>query len=110
MGDTFDRFTPPDRGRFGDNESAPDPKPRGPKITGSSDLKDLELVLHHQTQSAVLVSTGSIGTKPVWIPKSQCEFVATGRYPQIWNDGRRKIAPEVLLRLPEWLGRDKGLI
>lgn len=107
--DAFDAFTPPDRCRFGDNELAPDRAPR-PRVTGASDLKDIELALHHETGAAVLVSTGGQLHKPAWVPKSQCQVEKTGRYMSVWNDERRKSAEVVIVTLPEWLAREKGLL
>jgi hypothetical protein len=106
--DTFDRFQPPERGRFGDNEMA---QPRsGPRVTGASDLKDLELHQHAKTAKAVLVSDGKHGSKPQWLPLSEVEIVDTGRSGKIWNDDRRSWAPIVIVTLPEWLAREKRLI
>ncbi len=42
-----------------------------------SDLIDIEMKLHHQTQWAILVSDDGDHKNAVWIPKSQCEFVET---------------------------------
>lgn len=108
-GDAFDKFQPPDRGRFGDNEAAPRTA-RGPRVTGASDLKDLELLRHAKTDSAVLVSDGRTDHKPQWLPLSQVEVEETGRTEHVWNDDRRSYAPVVKVTLPEWLARDKGLI
>jgi hypothetical protein len=108
--DTFDRFTPPDRGRFGDNEAAPESTSHRPRVTGASDLKDLELKEHTRTAAAILVSDGRHGHKPQWLPLSKVEITETGRYEKIWNDDYRKTAQVVLVTLPEWLAREKGLI
>ena len=54
MKDAFDKFQSPDRGRFGDNELAPERTTRGPRVTGASDLKDLELKQHVALQDAVV--------------------------------------------------------
>jgi hypothetical protein len=108
-GDTFDRFQPPDRGRFGDNEMAREPS-RQPRFTGASDLKDIELKQHHKTLQAVLVSNGRHDHKPVWLPLSHVEIEDTGRTERIWNDDRRWSAPVVIVTLPEWLAKAKGLI
>lgn len=107
-GDTFDKFQPPDRGRFGDNELAP--AARGPRVTGASNLKDLTLKLHHKTGAAVLVSDGQNGHKPVWLPLSRIEIEDTGRIERIWNDDYRHQAPVIIVTLPEPLAREKGLM
>jgi hypothetical protein len=109
MKDSFDTFAPPDRGRFGDNEAAPQSRTR-PRVTGVSDLKDLSLMRHAKTAKAVLVSDGRHGNKPQWIPLSQVEVEDTGEVGMVWNDDRRSNAPIVIVTLPEWLARDKGLI
>jgi hypothetical protein len=110
MKDSFEKFQTPDRGRFGDNESAPERTPRGPRVTGASDLKDIELKQHAKTASAILVSDGQNGHKPVWLPLSQIEIEDTGRTERVWNDDRRHYAPVVKVTLPEWLALAKGLI
>lgn len=112
MKDAFDKFAPPDRGRFGDNEAAPERTARGPRVTGASDLKDLELMKHatSATGLAVLVSDGRAGHKPQWLPLSKVEIEETGRTERVWNDDRRSYAPVVKVTLPEWLAREKGLI
>jgi hypothetical protein len=76
-GDTFDKFAPPERGRFGDNELAPEPRTRQ-RVTGASDLKDLELKQHAKTKAGVLVSDGSANKKPQWLPLSQVEIEGWG--------------------------------
>lgn len=109
-GDTFDKFQPPDRGRFGDNEMAPEPRASGPRVTGASDLKDIELKQHHKTGDAVLVSNGRHDHKPVWLPLSHVEIEPLDRYERVWNDSYRNHAQVIVVTLPEWLAREKGLI
>jgi hypothetical protein len=96
MKDAFDRFAPPQRGRFGDNESAQVPRARGPRVTGASDLIDLLLVKRAETDKALGVAD-SRDSKVIWLPRSQIEFE-----PQ----------PGGLIRvtLPQWLAVDKGLL
>jgi hypothetical protein len=109
MKDSFDKFVLPERGRFGDNEMAPEPRARQ-RVNGASDLKDLELKQHARTKAGVLVSDGSANKKPQWLPLSQVEIEDTGRFECVWNDDRRNHAPVVIVTLPEWLAREKGLI
>ena len=109
MKDAFDKFAPPERGRFGDNEMAPLPA-RGPRVTGASDLKDIELFQHAKTRFGVLVSRGRHGKAPVWLPLSHVEIEETGRSERVWNDDRRHYAPIVIVTLPERLAREKGLL
>jgi hypothetical protein len=108
--DTFDMFQEPERGRFGDNESASAPRAR---VTGSSDLVDVTMCLHAESkrgqkeQGAIRVSNDGDDTKAQWLPKSQCEFSLTGRRQ------RSKQGPGVeivTVTLPEWLAKEKGLI
>lgn len=84
--DTFDKFHErDDRGRFGDNEFAQS-RTNKPRVTGASDLKDLELYQHAKTDKAVLISNGRAGTKPQWLPLSKVEIEDTGRRERVWND------------------------
>jgi len=62
-----------------------------------SDLLDLSLSLHVETQKAVLVSDTGDKADAVWLPLSQIEL--------------EKTAPGVYtITLPEWLAAEKGLI
>lgn len=109
--DTFDMFQDKERGRFGDNEIAP--QPHQPRVTGSSDLVDVTLFLHAESkrgmkeQGAIRVSSDADDIKAKWLPKSQVEFTPTGKRQ------RSKQGPGVevvTVTLPEWLAKDKGLI
>lgn len=62
-----------------------------------SDLIDLELRLHHQTEAAILVSDDGDRSNAVWIPKSQCEVQET-RSPGI-----------VIVTISERTATEKGL-
>jgi hypothetical protein len=68
-----------------------------------SDLTDLTLALHHETDKAVLVSETGDEKKAVWIPKSQCAVERTGTV------GARRYSI-VIVTLPEWQAIDKGLV
>lgn len=109
--DTFDMFQDNERGRFGENESAPAPSRQ--RVTGASDLVDVTLCLHAESrrglkgQGAIRVSSDGDDAKAQWLPKSQCEFVLTGRRQ------RSKQGPGVeivTVTCPEWLAKEKGLI
>lgn len=63
-----------------------------------SDLVDLEVHLHHQTDKAWKVSLDGDDKNAKWVPKSQCQMEDS-------DDGGSK-----KLSLPEWLAQDKGLI
>ena len=62
-----------------------------------SNLVDLELYLHHETEKAVLVSDAGDREKAVWLPKSVIE---------IWERSRSVISVTV----PEQLAIEKGLV
>lgn len=42
--------------------------------SGRSDLIEIPALLVHQTERAILIDAGL--AKPVWLPKSRCEFTA----------------------------------
>lgn len=95
--DSYDMFKVPKRGRFGDDEQQHRPG-RGPKITGASDLIDLTLTIRAQTQKAIQITDyAKPGIGWIWLPKSQIEYEEKGR-------------GIVVVTMPEWLARDKGLI
>lgn len=62
-----------------------------------SDLHDIEVVIHHATEKAWLVSTDGKRDKAVWFPKSQGEVEYRG------GDHMTLTAPERILI-------DKGLV
>jgi hypothetical protein len=92
--DTFDNFTPPDRGRFGENESE---SVRG-NDSVRSNLCDLTLELKEERPlSIAVVDPAKPGMKWAWLPKSQIEFEKKG--------------PSVVeVAMPQWLAKDKGLV
>lgn len=99
--DTFDQFQPPERGLFGDNESAPpvnDPR-----------LVDIVMVMHSDAERprAILASTDGNRLSAVWLPKSEVEIVQTG--PSQRKKNRRFVTP-VRVTMPQWLAQQKGLI
>ena len=61
-----------------------------------SDVIDIEGMVHHQTEKAVLFSTDGNRSNAEWLPKSQIEV--EDQHP-IWT-----------ITLPEQLALDKGLI
>jgi len=62
-----------------------------------SDLHDLELQLHHETDRAILVSDDGDAANGVWLAKSIIEF-------------EKKDKGIVIVTLPEWLGIERGLL
>jgi hypothetical protein len=62
-------------------------------------LTDLELMIHHETAKAVLVSDDGEREHAVWLPKSQIEF----EEPVV-------IGKAQIVTLPEQLATAKGLV
>jgi hypothetical protein len=97
--DTLDMFNDGEhqRGRFGEDEEQHRPG-RGQRVTGASDLIDLTLELKQDRPLSIgVVDPAKPGTKLVFLPKSQIEFVAKG-------------GGVVEVAMPSWLAKDKGLI
>lgn len=112
--DTFDLFTPPERGRFGDNEQA---ERSSQRVNGSSDLIDVALILHWQSKpeapekGALLVSADGNETRAIWVPTKFCEIEKSGRFvPGIKKSGQKAQLEVITLTLPQWVAREKGLI
>ena len=104
--DTLDMFSRnEDRGRFGDNESV-----RG-NDSVRSNLIDLTVCLHHQTEKALLVSIDGDENKAEWIPKSRCEFERkSGQARGTRKNGQAVNLDIILITLPSTLAAEKGLI
>lgn len=64
-----------------------------------SDLVDVDVQLHHETEKALLVSTDGDKAKAKWVPKSQCEISEP-----------KKGSVVRQLTCPQWLAKDKELI
>lgn len=97
--DTFDRFAPPERGLFGDNEAAA-------PIDGGVEIA----LVHHvdaDRPSAVLLSINGDRARALWLPRSQISMEELGP-PE--RRLRGKINQPVRVTLPQWLARAKGLI
>lgn len=92
--DTYDRFTPRDRGLFGENELARSAS----NETVKARLTDLTLVLRQDRATSIAVTqTGGVAEKWIFLPKSLIEYRALN-------------ATTVEVTLPESLAREKGLI
>lgn len=77
----------------------------------SANFIDLEMVLHYDTGKAVQVSDTGEEKRAVWLPSSQIQINRNGRdVPAVKNDGQHTILPVVMVTLPEWLAKSKGLI
>ena len=96
MRDTFDAFRNPERGRFGDNEYQRDDCAA---LKGANRLHDLTLTLRQEKPLSIAVTDpAKAGAAPwIWLPKSQIEF-------------EKKSATIVVVTLPEWLAKEKGLV
>ena len=96
--DAFDQFTPPDRGRFGDNETR---DAKGPRVTGASNLVDLDLYLHNDNPAkkaiAVSYAADTAFEKWTWLPRSLIEV-------------EKKSTRTVRVTMPEHVAHEKGLI
>lgn len=64
-----------------------------------SDIVDLSLHRHAETEKAILVSDDGDKKKAVWLPKSQIEI-----------DLDASKGNEIVVACPEWLAKNKGLI
>jgi hypothetical protein len=62
-----------------------------------SDLTELELQLHHETDRAILVSDDGDAANGCWLEKSVVEFEKKGNW-------------RVIVTLPEWLAIERGLV
>jgi hypothetical protein len=62
-------------------------------------LADVRVVIHHQTEKALLVSTDGLDSHGVWVPKSVTEVDETSRRER-----------SVVITLPERMAIDKGLV
>jgi len=67
------------------------------KSSGQSDIIDVCLELHHQTEKAILVSDDGIQKNAKWLPLSQIEVEKN-------KDGT------ITVTAPQWLLKDKGFI
>ena len=95
-GDTFDRFQERERGLFGDNEQR-EQRGHAPRVTGSSDLVDLKLLMREDRPASIAVNLPAKPKGPwIWLPKSQIEYA-------------RAAGDEVEVTLPQWLAEEKGL-
>lgn len=61
-----------------------------------SDLCDVDVTLHHETEKALLISVTGDRDDAVWVANSMCELDRTGKIFQ--------------LTLPQWLATEKGLV
>ena len=66
-----------------------------------SDILDLRVVLHSETDGAILVSEDGDRGTAVWLPKSKVEFE---RAPPALGMKR------VDVQVPQWLAENRGLV
>lgn len=96
MRDTFEKFQPSDRGRFGDNEYCGESEVEKLPAKGGKKLHDLGCTIVRRSERAVLVKLDQNGRNE-WFPLSQVELTPQG-------GGRYSIA------CPEWVLKQKGLV
>jgi hypothetical protein len=72
-------------------------------VVVKSDLIDVTVQMHADTEKAVLVSDDGDKGKAIWLPKSQIEIAF---HPSMKERGKGVAT----ITLPEWLAKDKGLI
>lgn len=64
-----------------------------------SDLVDIDITLHHETEKAYLVSSDVSTPEKIWVPKSLCEL-----------DGGDPPRKRGTLTLSQSLAEEKGLV
>jgi hypothetical protein len=101
--DTYDLFKPRERGRFGENEELPG------NDSVRSDLIDLDLVRHHETEKALLVSRDGMEANAVWLAKSACEVAFNGIVWGMLRNGRPLRMRALTVTLPARVAIEKGL-
>jgi hypothetical protein len=105
--DTYDKFLPKERGLFGDNEPA---SPKG-RVTGSIDLVDLTLVVHHTTERGALLSANGEEARAVWVDLARFDIVKTGNFVTGYRkSGQAVQLPVATVTAPQWLAKEKGLV
>ena len=65
-------------------------------VEGRTNLHDLRLFFHAETENAIRVSHDGDDTTAIWLPKSQVEY-------------QMRTPSTVIVTAPEWLVIDKGL-
>lgn len=94
MRDSFDKFQPADRGRFGDNEAD---SREVKKLSRSASLNDITVTVTRKTERAALVRDIATG-REFWLPLSQIELspLAGGKS---YN-----------CAIPHWLCKENGIL
>lgn len=95
-GDSFDRFQPQQRGRFGDNEYRSEQPER---LKGGAKLHDLTLTLRNDKKPLAIAVTDPArrGSEWIWLPRSQIEIQSV-------------TGTAIVVTVPEWLAKEKGLV
>lgn len=76
-----------------------DDAPRSDDRARKSDLIDVTVTIHAETEKAWLMSDDGTQARGKWVPKSQGEFEPT------------TVAPHIgILTCPEWLAKEKGFV
>lgn len=102
--DTFDRFQPHERGRFGDREHGRD---RVEKVK----LVDIEAAIVFATRrGGLLVTTDGTEENAVWLSAETCQTEPKGETWVTMRDGYQSKKRAVVITLPAALAQEKGLI
>jgi hypothetical protein len=108
--DTFEKFSPPERGRFGDNESASVRHPDGTDVTRDT-AAVIDFVVHGGSAKAIQVSIDGREVSAVWLPRSQIKVEHQNKLVMgERRDGREIELGTCTITLPLWLAREKGLV
>lgn len=67
-----------------------------------SDLIDIELFRHAETEKAVLFSEFNVKEAAKWLPKSQIEYYK--------KEGPHRGDAVYVVTMPKWLAKDKGFV
>lgn len=103
--DAFDRFTPRERGRFGDDEYGDRDKVQRAR------LADVECALVHETKLALLITRDSTEVGAVWVPKEPCEIERKGTSVSVkLKTGGLRQCQALVVTMPKRLAMEKGLI
>jgi hypothetical protein len=98
MRDTYDRFTPAERGRFGENEEASS----SPTKAARSDLMDMFCWLRNDNPDKKAIAVSAEREDPFekwkWLPRSLVDYELAGQF------------GFVRVTMPERLAKEKGLI
>lgn len=80
-------------------------------VNGSSDIVDITVALHHQTERAILISDDGIETRAKWIAKAHAEVEMTDKFTKgVRRNGQGANFPMAVVTLPVWLAKREGFV